>query len=288
MTTSSDRGMVMDISRWIAVDQGCTKLLMSAQWNGRYIDRKVPTGMQVTKEYVLQEVRKFIDDLPFRPEGIGCAIAGLVTDDEVIYSDTHGMEGLKGSDFFGLPCHLINDVKAATVEESSYLQRNENIVLIMAGSAFAMGYVENGNILLGSRGWAGELGSVVYPVDGKLMKLDDISGGMGILEQAGCTADELLERLRNHDREAENIIKQAGTYFGLALQAIVHNFTPRRIVIGGSTSTYPGYMEAARKVLDEYAMPILYKDTEITEPHDRKRVVALGARRYAFNREISR
>ena len=278
----------MDISRWIAVDQGCTKLLMSAEWNGEYIDRKVPTGMQVTKEMVLQEVGKFIEELPFKPEGIGCAIAGLVTDDEVAFSDTHGMEGLKGSDFFGLPCHLINDVKAATVEESSYIEEDENIVLIMAGSGFAMGYVENGRILLGSRGWAGELGSVVYPVDGRLMKLDDISGGMGILEQAGCSAEELLRRLENHEEKAERIIDRAGTYFGLALQAIVHNFTPKRIVIGGSTSTYPGYMEAARKVLDEHAMPILYKDTEITTPHDLKRVVALGARRYAFNIENNR
>ena len=278
----------MDISRWIAVDQGCTKLLMSAEYNGKFIDRKVPTGMLVTKEYVLEEVKKFIDDLPFTPEGIGCAIAGLVTDDEVVYSDTHGMEGLKGSDFFGYPCHLINDVKAATVEESSYLDCNENIVLIMAGSGFAMGYVENGKILLGSKGWAGELGSVVYPVDGKIMKLDDISGGMGILEQAGVPAEVFLQKLTEHDKEAEKIIERAGTYFGFALQAIVHNFTPRRIVIGGSTSTYPGYMEAARKVLDEYAMPILYKDVEITAPHDLKRVVALGARRYSFNIENER
>lgn len=60
----------MDISRWIAVDQGCTKLLMSAEYRGEYIDRKVPTGMDVTSGYVLEEVRKFIDDLPFRPEGI--------------------------------------------------------------------------------------------------------------------------------------------------------------------------------------------------------------------------
>ena len=276
----------MDISRWIAVDQGCTKLLMSAEYDGRFIDRKVPTGMDVTKEHVLEEVEKFISDLPFKPEGLGCAIAGLVTDDEVVYSDTHGMEGLRASDFFGYPCHLINDVKAATVEESSYLDENENIVLIMAGSAFAMGYVENGKILLGSKGWAGELGSVVYPVDGKLMKLDDISGGMGILNSSGCTAEELMQKLDAHDPEAERIIERAGTYFGLALQGIVHNFTPKRIVIGGSTSTYPGYMEAAKKILDEYAMPILYKDTEITRPHDMKRVVALGARRYAFNREM--
>ena len=275
----------MDIKKWIGVDQGCTKLLMTAEWDGGYIDKKVPTGMDVKKEYVLDEVRKFIDDLPFKPEGIGCAIAGLVENDEVVLSDTHGMERLKGSDFFGLPCHLINDVKAATVEESSYISENDTIALVMAGSGFAMGYVEKGNILLGSHGWAGELGSLVYPLDGTLQKLDDISGGIGILNRAGCTAEELLKRIEEGDPEALRIIKQGGTYFGMALQGIVHNFNPKRIVIGGSTSTYPGYMEAAEEILKEHAIPLMLRDVEITRPHDLKRVVALGARRYSFNLE---
>lgn len=270
-----------NLEKWIGVDQGCTKMLMTAQYEGQWIDRKVPTGLGVTKEYLHEQIDAFIRDLPFQPEGMGLGVVGLVQDDELVLSDTSGLQGLKGSDF-DLPCHIINDVKAATVEEASYYSDTDCMVLIMAGSGFALGVKEQGCILLGRHGWAGELGSLVYPLDGKLQALDSISGGLGILARLDCTAQEVHERLNRQDPEAVRIIQQAGTYFGIALVDMVHTFNPSHIVIGGSTVSYPGYMEAAEAVLKEHALPTMLADCQLTKPHDLARIVALGARRYAF------
>lgn len=274
------------LERWIGVDQGCTKMLLTAQHNGQWIDKKVPTGRHVTQEYMHEQIDAFIDSLPFEPEGIGMGVVGLVENDELVLSDTKGLQGMKGSDFArpGCPCHIINDVKAATVEEASYYGDEDCMVMIMAGSGFAMGVKEQGRILLGHHGWAGEMGSLVYPLDGRLQKLDAISGGLGILDRAGCPVEELYQRLEQQDPEALKIIRQAGTYFGIALVDIVHTFNPSHIVIGGSTPSYPGYMEAAREVLSQHTLPTMLEGCEIIKPHDLKRIVALGARRYAYEK----
>jgi len=276
--------MKSNLEKWIGVDQGCTKMLLTAQYNGEWIDKKVPTGLDVTPEYLQAQISEFIETLPFRPEGIGMGVVGLVENDELVLSDTKGLQGIKGADFArpGCPCHIINDVKAATVEEASYYSDTDCMVMIMAGSGFAMGVKEQGRILLGRHGWAGELGSLVYPLEGQLQKLDAISGGLGILNRAGCTVEELYRRLDQQEPQAIQIIRQAGTYFGIALVDIVHTFNPSHIVIGGSTASYPGYMEAAKEVLEAHAIPDMLADCTLEKPHDLKRIVALGARRHAY------
>ncbi len=275
--------MSVNLEKWIGVDQGCTKMLMTAQVEGQWVDRKVPTGLDVTKEYLHEQIHRFVAELPFKPEGMGIGVVGLVQNNELVLSDTRGLQGLKGSDF-DLPCHLINDVKAATVEEASYYGEEECMVLIMAGSGFAMGVKEQGRILLGRHGWAGEMGSLIYPLDGKLQKLDEIAGGLGILKRAGCSAEELHQKLAAGEKEATRLIQQAGTYFGMALVDVVHTFNPSHIVIGGSAPSYPGYMEAARQILQEYAIQTMLDDCALEACHDPARVVALGARRYAAQR----
>lgn len=279
-------GKATSLERWIGVDQGCTKMLLTAEYNGDWIDEKVPTGLDVTQAYLHEQIDAFIARLPFKPEGIGMGVVGLVENDELVLSDTKGLQGMKASDFArpGCPCHIINDVKAATVEEASYHGDEDCMVMIMAGSGFAMGVKEQGRILMGRHGWAGELGSLIYPLDGELQSLDSISGGLGILKRAGMSAQEIHERLAAQDPEITALIRQAGTYFGIALVDIVHTFNPSHIVIGGSTPSYPGYMEAAREVLLQHALPTMLADCELKEPHDLKRIVALGARRYAYEK----
>lgn len=47
------------------------------------------------------------------------------------------------------------------------------------------------------------------------------------------------------------LVRQAGQYFGYALTNLLHLYNPDVIVVGGSTPTYKGYMEAAKAALEE-------------------------------------
>ena len=84
------------LKRWVGIDQGCTKMLMTAQVEGGYIDKTVPTGMDVTPEYLAREISAFIEALPYRPEGIGMATVGLVEGgDTLASSHLRALEGMK-------------------------------------------------------------------------------------------------------------------------------------------------------------------------------------------------
>jgi glucokinase len=275
------------LNRWVGVDQGSTKMLMTAEYNGNFIDKTVPTGVDVTKEYLAEQVHAFIDQLPFQPEGIGMAVVGLVEGDTLVSSHLHNLSGMK-TDLFerpGCSCHMINDVKAAMVCESEHYTNGESIVLVMAGSGFAMSAREQGVHISGKHGWAGELGSNVYPINGGVERLDDISGGIGILKKAGCDVETLLEGLENNEQFALDIIRQAGTYFGFALVDLMHTFNPEYIIVGGSTATYKHYMETANKVAETHTYPSIYRDCTIVPPQDPKRIVALGARLFGYRQE---
>jgi glucokinase len=267
------------MNKIIGIDSGCTKMLMSAQWNGEFIDKTVPTGMDVTPEYIKNEINKFIESLPFVPEGIGMGVVGLVENN--ILKETH-LRNLSGitTDFFSTKdykTYFINDVKAAMVCEEQFYHIDTPFVLIMAGSGFAMSARTQGVNVLGSRGWAGELGSNPYPINGHVETLDAISGGYGILDKANCKIDRLLDALEKNEKFAIDVIEQAGFYFGLALSDVIHTFNPEYIVVGGSCVKFKGYMEKAVAVAREYTLPGMFNCCKIVEPHDPKRIVAQGA-----------
>lgn len=276
-----------NIENWVGVDQGCTKMLMTAEFDGKYIDKTVPTGLNVTKEYLVEQVNDFIVNLPFKPEGIGMAVVGLVEGNTLVSSHLQNLAGMN-TDMFkrnNCNCYFINDVKAAMVCESEHYINNESIVLVMAGSGFAMSVREQGVNILGKHGWAGELGSNVYPINGGIERLDDISGGYGILGKANCDIETLLTALDNDEKFALDVINQAGMYFGLALVDIMHTFNPEYIIVGGSTATFKNYMEVAKKVVKKHTYPSIYNDCKIVSPKDPKRIVALGARLFGYRKE---
>lgn len=268
----------------IGIDSGCTKMLMTAKWDGKYIDKVVPTGMNVTPQYLKAEVDKFIASLPFVPTGIGMAVSGLVEENILKITHLKNLNGMK-ADYFSTDnykVYFINDVKAAMVCEEEYYDPNTALALIMAGSGFALSVRTQGVNVLGQNGWAGEIGSNPYPINGKIEALDDISGGYGILDKAGCKIDELLLALERNEQFAVGVIEQAGFYFGLALTDVIHTFNPEYIVVGGSCTKFKGYMDKAIATAKEYTLEGMFNNCQIVEPRDMKRIVALGAIKYAM------
>ncbi|MEK3890281.1 ROK family protein [Bacillus sp. FSL K6-3431] len=271
------------MNKIIGIDAGCTKMLMTAKWDGKYIDKTVPTGLEVTPEYLKDEIFAFIDSLPFVPEAIGMGVVGLVEDNTLKISHLRHLCGMKAAYFNteNYKAYFINDVKAAMVYEEQFYKEDITFALIMAGSGFAMSVRTEGVNVLGQNGWAGELGSNPYPINGGVEGLNEISGGNGILNKAGCGIGELLTALDNNEKFAIDVIEQAGFYFGLALSDVIHTFNPEYIVVGGSTATFKGYMDKAIAVAKQYTLTAMFNNCKIVTPRDAKRIVALGAIKFA-------
>ncbi|MEM9773058.1 MAG: hypothetical protein AAF902_00650 [Chloroflexota bacterium] len=62
---------------------------------------------------------------------------------------------------------------------------------------------------------------------------------------------------------------------------IQHLFNPEIIVVGGSTATYPGYMEEALAIAEKHTTNDFFKRCQIVRAKDNKRIVALGAIEFA-------
>lgn len=271
------------MNKIIGIDAGSTKMLMTAMWNGEYLDKTVPTGLSVTPEYLKEEITKFIDSLPFVPEAMGMGVVGLVENNILKTSHLQYLCGMK-AEFFDTghaKTYFINDVKAAMVCEEQWYDRDTTFALIMAGSGFAMSVRTQGIHVLGKNGWAGELGSNPYPINGKVETLDAISGGYGILGRACCSIEDLLEALDRGEKFATDVIEQAGFYFGLALSDVIHTFNPEYIVVGGSCTKFRGYMDKAIEVAKQYTLNDMFHSCSIVGPRDAKRIVALGAMKFA-------
>lgn len=267
----------------VGVDIGCTKMHMFAQIGGETFEQKAPTGLDCPWENLKREIDGFIGRLPFEPEGVGIAVPGLVEGDHrVQLSDVRSLTGMTADDFGQgrFPVRLINDVKSATVAETVHYKDKDTLAVIMAGSGTALGVYSKGRMFTGAHGFAGELGYCIIQTEEGPQRLDSIAGGIGILQQAGCGIDEFLERIDRNEPAAVQLIARAGEYFGMALTNVIHLFNPDVIVIGGSTATYPGYMEHALETAQKHTIPDMFDACRIVPAKDNKRIVALGAMEY--------
>ncbi|MGZ9585764.1 ROK family protein [Paenibacillus marinisediminis] len=274
------------MNRYVGVDIGGTKMYMMAEAPDGIIEHRAPTGAGCTRAQMKQALDDFIAQLPYTPDGIGMGIPGLVDgSDKVEMTDL--LTTLNGvtADYFATDCPVafINDVKAAAIAGAADHAESHTVAVIMAGTGIAVGVVEKGELLLGSRGWSGEMGYMMLATDsanGKAERIDNLAGGYAILQQAGTDVTTFLQQLEDGDEHAASIIRRAGFYFGLSLTNVLHLYNPDVIVVGGSASTYKGYMEAALETLRAHALPELLACCTITQPKDLKRIVALGAREW--------
>ncbi|MEM7112230.1 MAG: ROK family protein [Chloroflexota bacterium] len=270
----------------IGVDIGCTKMHLTAKVNGGYVDRRASTGLDCEIEHIKQEIDTFIGTLPYKVDVLGLAVPGLVDGDSTVkYSDVYNLNGVDIEYFTDgkMSGKIINDVKAATWAEVPNYPSSKTIAVIMCGTGIAVGVYNNGEIFLGGRGYAGELGyCILGESEGKPKTVDELAGGASILRRAKCSANELLERLGKKETEASQIIREVGRNFGYTLTNILHLFNPDIIVVGGSTATYPGYMEEAVATVEKHTIKDIFNSCQIVGAKDNKRIVALGAIEFAM------
>lgn len=268
------------MDHYVGVDIGGTKMYLCAKVDNEYVEKKVLTGWDCPKEKIKEEIDNFISQLPYVPNGVGIALPGLLKGDmEVALSDIRALTGVT-ADYFSAgrwKVRLINDVKAATVKVISESKESDTIAVVMAGTGLAVGIYTNQQILMGGKGFAGELGYCMLPTKDGLKTVDSLCGGAGILQQANCSIEEFLLRIKQNEVSAINLLKDAGYYFGICLIQLLHLYNPNKIVIGGTTSTYPFYLDTAISIAKKYALEDIFNCCSIEPVSDPKRIIALGA-----------
>ena len=261
----------------ISVDMGGTNIRVGIvdEFGGVKHKRSILTEAYLGKESVVERLIQLIQS----------AYNNGVREDEVIglslavpgpYDVSSGVfynpPNLPGWDKFcfrealeknlSIPIHIINDANAAALGEYVYGAGKQfrHLVYLTLGTGIGSGVIIDGELLMGSRGFAPEFGHMTIDKNGPNCNcgnvgcLEALASGTAIskltVEKLKNGSNSILNKLvsgefndinakmvasaaKNGDALALSIMKQAGSNLGVGLVNIIHSFDPEIIVLGG-------------------------------------------------------
>ncbi len=208
------------------------------------------------------------------------------------------------------PITLNNDAELGALGEWAYgAGRGEkNIAYIKVGSGIGAGLILNKQIYGGTMGAAGEIGHLTIDENGPVCNcgnrgcLEAFAGGHAIAKQGQAlaksgkrtllaeipiekiTALEVAEAARHGDLRAQEILRRAGIYIGIAIAGLINLFNPSVVIIGGGVSQVGDIISAPiRQAVRERAMRASEQSVRITTGMLGRRSVLIGATVQAVN-----
>lgn len=160
---------------------------------------------------------------------------------------------------FGVKTEALNDANAAALGEmwKGAARGKDNVVVMTIGTGVGGGIIVDSKILLGTKGFAGEIGHIPVNVDGE----DCSCGNKGCIEHYGSTsalvrnvkeavisgeikgieAGKVDGRLIFKEVDAGNdtvkkYVDEWISYISATLVGLVHIFNPEMIILGGGVS----------------------------------------------------
>lgn len=267
----------------IGVDLGGTKALFVC---GERASR-IETGATFSPDDFVARLASFVAGEKERPSRLGIAVPGLVDDSgRVVACDVlPALAGWRPASALGRLGYdrvaVVNDVQAALLEEMHDAAAGLTAGVVMVGTAIGAAFVAHGEPLLGTSGWAGELGYLPCAVGGDIKRLDELAGGAAMAARRGVEPAQLAELARTGDAAALAVIDEGGTALGLGLAAVVNLLNPSQLAVGGGAIELPGYWDAAARAAARHSIPALWRDCRLARVRAGERVVALGAARRA-------
>jgi predicted NBD/HSP70 family sugar kinase len=266
---------------FIGIDIGGSKMLIQ---HGDTTERTV-TGPSFSPCLMQSQLRHFVTEHGLRPKGIGVAIPGLVdSGGRIVACDVlpHfvGWQPRQDLEPIGSPVAVMNDVQAALEEEMHDASSNITGGVVMAGTGIGAAFIVHGQPLLGTCGWAGELGYAPLVIDGQVQRLDNVASGASIAAKLGVTAAQLSALAHQGDIAALAAIREAGQALGIGLATVINLLNPSRLAVGGGALALPSYWAAAQNSAQQHSIPVLWDACTLSQVRQGELTVALGAVRF--------
>jgi glucokinase-like ROK family protein len=211
---------------------------------------------------------------------------------------------------WGCPVTLNNDAELGALGEWAYgAGRGEkNIAYIKVGSGIGAGLILNQQIYEGTTGAAGEIGHLTIEENGPLCNcgnrgcLEAFAGGHAIAKQGQAlvqsgkrtllselplekiTAYEVAEAARRGDLHAQEILRRAGIFIGIAIAGLINLFNPGIVIIGGGVAQVGDILtNPIRQAVHERAMRASEQGVHIVTGMLGRRALLIGAIVQAIN-----
>lgn len=219
-----------------------------------------------SKDFLLKEIEAIITelldtiDLETRQKikAIGLCVPGLINKSAGIVVQSvniHGFHDVPIVEFiqkrFSFDVILEEASRTMALAEMWFGDRTrKSFLCIDLGYGIGMGIIENGVLYQGANGRSGEIGhTIVQPGGhkcrcGKRGCLETIASGRALGEKASemgitqpCpekrTAKAVYESAKAGNTKAQEILKQAGQYIGIAIANVINLFDPQAVLLNG-------------------------------------------------------
>ena len=199
--------------------------------------------------------------------GIGVSATGGINSKLGIVEGSAGhIKNWKGTNIkerleneFGIKTAVLNDANAAALGEmwKGAARGKENVIVMTVGTGVGGGIIVDSRILLGRKGFAGEIGHIPVNVDGEGCSC----GNAGCIEHYGSTSAIVrqvkkavaygeITGIKEEDVDGRLIFKEVAAgnetiikyvdewinYISAALVGLVHTFNPEMVILGGGVS----------------------------------------------------
>ena len=219
--------------------------------------------------------------------GIGVGSPGVVSPDGVVLEATNlAWDGLDLAGHLtgalGAPAHVANDANAAALGELGISEpEGRSLFLVKVGQGVGAGLVLDGQLVLGDRFAAGEIGHVVVDPRGEPCAC----GRRGCLETV-IAAPFLRQRLASSESELR-VRSTAGRRLGVALAPVISTLNLREIVLSGPIDLLDHtFRSAALAAVRDRTMPAVGDNVELRLASLGEDDVHLGAARLVLDREL--
>lgn len=269
---------------YVGLDLGGTKLLIGElDAEGNVLNsKKYDTGFfdqQRASEIIKTSLSDYIHTVGWvgKPAAMGIGLVGRVDTAQGMWLQidpkrTQPVALAKElTDYFNIPCHIDNDVKAATRAERhfGYGRISRNFIYINVGTGIAAGFIVNGKQIRGSHFNAGEIGHTRVGVNlgltcgcGRTDCVELIASGLGLDRCARLLShqldtqlhipestderiptDEIFEWSRQGDPLCVQLVENASQALANLIMNLVRVCDPDTVVLGGGVVS-DGYLHA--------------------------------------------
>lgn len=282
-----ERGSEDRVSRAVGVDIGGTQLRAAVvDAEGHILDRRRARTPAGTTEGLVNVLGPLLRELSGGRLPVGVGIAGLVTDTGVVrYGPNIGVRDLDLRSALAPvtdgPVVVVNDASAATFGEQRFGAGRgaADLVLLTIGTGVGGGIVIGGELVLGRRGFAGELGHMVVAEGGRTCpcgnrgcleayasgtaigamareQLVDLTARSSLRGVADPSGPDVTAAAEAGDAFAQRILEEAGRWLGVAAASLANALDPERILVGGGAAgpTAPWLLPATRASLADHLM----------------------------------
>lgn len=190
----------------------------------------------------------------------------------------------------GLPVIINNDANAAALGEWYFGsgQGCQDFVYVTVSTGIGGGIIANGQLLLGRKGMAGEVGHMQIQPDGPVCSCgntgcwESLASGTALARFAAqalqresrsllhdratsepLTGEHVVAAAAQGDEVAQALLRREGEFLGMGLVNLLHLFSPERITLGGGVAQGMVWLEPhIRRIIAARAMPS-YRDVPI-------------------------